>query len=159
MTTKKEAEDRLTGPEPDDDPHTKTLSSKSLQRTTAAAILEGLGYVREANTRVAQTILVTALDQLDDAAKADLVAFLSRPNQILGRLHRTGQALPPELALLVARARDVFDRFSPEQQAEHRREQAIDWAWGELACKYGTPPITRERIAELYDESHPKESS
>lgn len=62
----------------------------------------------------------------------------------------------PDLADLLARARAAFDQLTPAEQAAHRREQAISWAWGQLALKYGgEPPVSRARIGELYDRRRP----
>ena len=48
-----------------------------------------------------------------------------------------------------------FEALPADEQKRLRRLQAIDWAWGELCIKYdGAPPITRERIGQIYDESH-----
>jgi hypothetical protein len=53
----------------------------------------------------------------------------------------------------VDEAKRRFEALTPEQQAAHRRDQAISWAWGEALLKYhGNPPITRARIAEIYDQ-------
>ncbi len=50
-------------------------------------------------------------------------------------------------------AQDAFDKLTPEEKAAYRREQAISWAWGQLACMKGgtNEPISKERIGEIYD--------
>lgn len=57
-----------------------------------------------------------------------------------------------DLEAALVRARAAFDALTPEQQAAFRREQAIDWAYGQLmATTSHREGVTRERIAEIYD--------
>jgi hypothetical protein len=58
-----------------------------------------------------------------------------------------------ELYWLMRRAREAFDALTPEQQAAFRREQAIDWAYGQLmASTNHREGVTRELVAEQYDK-------
>jgi hypothetical protein len=57
------------------------------------------------------------------------------------------------LVELMRRAREAFDALTPEQQAAFRREQAIDWAYGQLmASTNHREGVTRELVAEQYDK-------
>jgi hypothetical protein len=59
-----------------------------------------------------------------------------------------------DLDAILRRAREAFDALTPEQQAAHRREQAIDWAYGQLmATTRHRTGITRELVADAYDKS------
>lgn len=65
-----------------------------------------------------------------------------------------------ELNELISLAVSAFEGLSPEEKEAHRREQAIDWAYGELKIKYGdNPPITRERVGEIYDQRKAKQKN
>jgi hypothetical protein len=57
----------------------------------------------------------------------------------------------PELEALLARANEAFAAMTPEEQARARREQAISFAYGQLACMRGGARLTRGQVAELYD--------
>lgn len=56
-----------------------------------------------------------------------------------------------DLEALLREANAAFLSLSPEEQARHRREQAISFTYGQLACMRGGERLTREQIAELYD--------
>lgn len=43
---------------------------------------------------------------------------------------------------------------TPEQRKDAVREQAINWAYGQLTCTGRRPYITRELVERLYDERH-----
>ena len=53
------------------------------------------------------------------------------------------------IADLARRATDLFNALSPDEQAAHRREQAISLAYGQAVLSGAQ--ITKERVAELYD--------
>jgi hypothetical protein len=57
---------------------------------------------------------------------------------------------------LLARAKACFDALTPEEQAAHRREQAIDFAYGNVTCDGHGGALTREDFARIYDEMHRK---
>lgn len=61
-----------------------------------------------------------------------------------------------KLNALVKEAMEAFNSLSPQEQAKHRREQAISWAYGNLLCKYGEGAggVTEEQIAKMYDEKN-----
>lgn len=56
---------------------------------------------------------------------------------------------------LCALQRAQFDALSPEEQRAHRREQAIDWAFGNLMASTNHH-TTREIVAAAYDRLHPQ---
>jgi hypothetical protein len=56
-----------------------------------------------------------------------------------------------DLKDLVRRATMAFDTLTPEQQAAYRREQAIDWAYGQLMASTHHRGVTREQVARVYD--------
>ncbi len=59
------------------------------------------------------------------------------------------------LKQLIKLATEAFDKLTPEEQKAYRREQAISFAYGQLACmKGGTYKVSKERIAEIYDSMH-----
>ena len=56
------------------------------------------------------------------------------------------------MVALLKSAREAFAGLTPEQQAAHRRHQAIDFAYGNLMCSTNhRNGVTRERITEIYD--------
>jgi len=59
--------------------------------------------------------------------------------------------MDPELEALLSRANEAFAGMTPEEQARARREQAISFVWGQLACMRGGERLTRQQVAELYD--------
>lgn len=61
-----------------------------------------------------------------------------------------------KLDALVKEAMQAFNSLSPQEQAAHRRDQAISWAYGNLLCKYGEGAggVTEEQIAKMYDEKN-----
>lgn len=72
-------------------------------------------------------------------------AFLSEP-------HDTAKHYA-HLEALAREATRKFETLTPEQQAAIRREQAIDWAYGQLmATTRHRDGVTREMVAEAYDK-------
>ena len=59
--------------------------------------------------------------------------------------------MDPALETLLAQANEAFAAMTPEEQKRARREQAISFTWGQLACMRGGEKLTRAQIAELYD--------
>lgn len=59
--------------------------------------------------------------------------------------------MDPKLEALLAQANEAFAAMTPEEQARARREQAISFTYGQLACMRGGERLTRAQIAELYD--------
>jgi hypothetical protein len=59
-----------------------------------------------------------------------------------------GMSVDSELTRLLEEARNL-----PPMTSEQRREQAISFAFGNLM---DCPNITREMVAEAYDELHPR---
>lgn len=59
--------------------------------------------------------------------------------------------MDPKLEALLAEANAAFASMTPEEQKAARREQAISFVWGQLACMRGGERLTRDQIAELYD--------
>lgn len=67
----------------------------------------------------------------------------------------------PELNARIRKAIEEFDKLSDEEKAAHRREQAIDWVYGETLLarlERGEPELSdtekeelRNRIARQYD--------
>lgn len=58
-----------------------------------------------------------------------------------------------DLADVLRRAKAEFDALTPEQQAAYCRDQAIDWAYGQLmATTRHRTGVTRELIAAEYDK-------
>jgi hypothetical protein len=55
-----------------------------------------------------------------------------------------------EQLLLLAQQR--FYSLTPAERAAYRREQAISFAWGQVASMKDGPKLTREQVAELYDQ-------
>jgi hypothetical protein len=51
---------------------------------------------------------------------------------------------------LLDKACAAFDALSPEEKRAHRREQAISFAYGNLALSGSA--ITKEMVAQAYDE-------
>jgi hypothetical protein len=56
----------------------------------------------------------------------------------------------------VKRAIAAFEALVSEEQDARRREQAIDFAYGNLTCTGRRDYITREMVAKAYDRKHPK---
>lgn len=67
-----------------------------------------------------------------------------------------------DLKELMRKAKEAFDQLTPEEKAAHRREQAISWAFGQVALsrfEKGKPDFTAEEeqklkqhIADEYDK-------
>lgn len=57
-----------------------------------------------------------------------------------------------EIMGLIAKAEAAFGALSPEQQAEHRRAQAISFVYGNL--RLAGRDITELQVADAYDELH-----
>jgi hypothetical protein len=55
-----------------------------------------------------------------------------------------------KLDILIRHAMAKFKALSPEDQAAHRREQAISWVYGEMGLA-GHTEITKEEIADVVD--------
>ncbi len=58
--------------------------------------------------------------------------------------------IDPDLAALMKRANEAFERLSPEEKRAHRRAQAISFVYGNLAMENAR--ITREMVEKAYDE-------
>lgn len=58
--------------------------------------------------------------------------------------------LPPTLKQLLDRANATFDAMSPEDQKAMRRQQAISFVYGQLACRR-SGQLARETVVELFD--------
>jgi hypothetical protein len=57
---------------------------------------------------------------------------------------------------LCAAAKAWFASLTSEQQKAHRREQAIDFAYGNVKCDGHGGDLTREDFARIYDEMEKK---
>lgn len=55
---------------------------------------------------------------------------------------------------LLRKAQAWFDSLSPAEQKAHRKEQAIDFAYGNVKCDGHCGDLTREDFARIYDEMH-----
>jgi hypothetical protein len=55
-----------------------------------------------------------------------------------------------KLDILIRHAMAKFKALSPEEQAAHRREQAISWVYGEMGLA-GHTEVTKEEIADVID--------
>ncbi len=59
-----------------------------------------------------------------------------------------------ELDALIKQCRALEDAMSPQEKAEYKRSQAIEWVYGNLTCTGRRPGITREMIAAEYDKKY-----
>lgn len=66
-------------------------------------------------------------------------------------MRNTDTGFSPELNALLAGANEIFKNMTPEEQERMRREQAISFTWGQLACMRNGSKLTRAQVAELYD--------
>lgn len=71
--------------------------------------------------------------------------LMTQPKRIQNGLVNDGQ-----LDILVRHAMARFKALSPEEQAAHRREQAISWVYGEMGLA-GHTDITKEEVADVID--------
>lgn len=56
----------------------------------------------------------------------------------------------PELAELLARAKESFNALTPEQKREHRRAQAKSWVIGNMMLDH--PDLSRDEAERIYNE-------
>jgi hypothetical protein len=59
-----------------------------------------------------------------------------------------------DLDELVRRAKEAFDRLTPEEQAAHRDAQRRSWVYGNVALS--NPEVTREMVDRVIDEMEGK---
>jgi hypothetical protein len=66
------------------------------------------------------------------------------------------RAVRTDIRELVRCAIEKFESLSPEEQAAHRREQAISFVYGNLSMTRGWRG-TKEDVARSYDDLHSRE--